>query len=134
MQYDMHHNVKDVLALAPQNIAGDGTVNGPVIDLNNFDSAELEALAGAITDGTHTVVLEEDDNVGFASPTAVAALDILGSLPVFTSAEANTSKRFGYRGHQRYIRVSITSTGVTTGGFFAGGGMLGHPRHAPVAE
>jgi hypothetical protein len=95
-----------------------GTVNGTGVDLsgsgNFFRTAMLLVIAGAVTDGTHTVSLQEsDDNVTF---TAVAAGDLQGALTAVTTGNVNTVQRQSYLGSKRYLRASVTTAGATTGG------------------
>jgi hypothetical protein len=95
-----------------------GTVNGSGVDMagtgNFFRSAMLLVIAGTVTDGTHTVTLQEsDDNSTFA---AVGAADLQGSLTAVTTANANTVQRLSYTGSKRYLRASVTTSGATTGG------------------
>lgn len=74
----------------------------------------LLVIAGAVTDGTHTVSLQEsDDNVTF---TAVAAGDLQGALTAVTTGNVNTVQRQSYLGSKRYLRASVTTAGATTGG------------------
>jgi len=98
------------------------TVNGTGVDMqgtgNFFRTAMLLVVAGGVTDGTHTVTLQEsDDNTTF---TAVAAGDLQGSLTAVSSANANTVQRQSYIGSKRYLRASVTTTGATSGGTYGG--------------
>src|SRR4051812_22923395 len=84
-----------------------GTVNGTGVDTagtgNFFRSAMLLVVSGAVTDGTHTVTLQEsDDNSTF---TAVGSGDLQGSLTAVTTANANTVQRLSYLGSKRYLRA-----------------------------
>lgn len=95
-----------------------GTVNGTGVDMagtgNFFRTAMLLVISGAVTDGTHTVTLQEsDDNTTF---TAVGAGDLQGALTAVTTANANTVQRQSYVGSKRYLRASVTTSGATTGG------------------
>jgi hypothetical protein len=95
-----------------------GAINGSAVDLagqsNFFRSAMLIAVAGPITDGTHTVTLQDsDDGTTFAN---VGAQYLQGSLTPFATAGANTVQRLAYLGERRYLRAVVTSATVTTGG------------------
>jgi len=116
-----------------------GTVNGTAIDLWSntvgdqvFRSALAVVQTGTITDGTHTVeVQESDDNSSF---TAVADADLQGSEPAIGAANDNVVYEIGYRGTKRYIRVTVVTSGATTGGTFGAVLILGIPRRLPVAH
>ena len=116
-----------------------GTVNGTAIDLWSnsvgrqvFGGALAIVQTGTITDGTHTVeVQESDDNSSF---TAVADADLQGSEPAIGAANDNVVYEIGYRGAKRYIRVTVVTSGATTGGIFGAVLALGIPRRRPVAH
>jgi len=116
-----------------------GTVNGTAIDLWSntvgdqvFRSALAVVQTGTITDGTHTVeVQESDDNSSF---TAVADADLQGTEPAIGAANDNVVYEIGYRGTKRYIRVTVVTSGATTGGTFGAVLILGIPRRLPVAH
>lgn len=100
--------------------AANATVNGAAADMsgtgNFFRTAMLLVISGGVTDGTHTVTLQEsDDNSTF---TTVAAGDLQGSLTALTTANQNTVQRQSYIGSKRYLRASVTTTGATTGGTY----------------
>jgi len=116
-----------------------GTVNGTAIDLWSntvgdqvFRSALAVVQTGTVTDGTHTVeVQESDDNSSF---TAVADADLQGTEPAIGAANDNVVYEIGYRGTKRYIRVTVVTSGATTGGTFGAVLVLGIPRRLPVAH
>ena len=116
-----------------------GTVNGTAVDLwknsvgvQKFGGAVAVVQTGTITDGTHTVeVQESDDNSSFA---AVADADLQNTEPAIGAANDNVVYEIGYRGPKRYIRVTVVTTGATTGGTFGAVLVLGLPRRLPVAH
>jgi hypothetical protein len=98
------------------------TTVGTVVDLND---ASINSTIGidfnltARTDGTFTPLLEESaDNVTF---TPVADENITDANDNQTGQEALAAltavgkKELGYNLNKRYLRVSLVSTGVTTG-------------------
>jgi len=116
-----------------------GTVNGTAIDLWSntigrqvFRTALAIVQTGTITDGTHTVeVQESDDNSSF---TAVVDADLQGTEPAIGAADDNVVYEIGYRGTKRYLRVAVVTTGATVGGTFGAVIALGIPRRLPVAH
>lgn len=115
----------------PPAVRTNGTVNGTGVDTtgtgNFFRSAMLIVNGGTITDGTHTVTLQEsDDNTTF---TAVAAGDLIGSLVAVTT---NSIQRQAYMGSKRYIRASIVVAGATSGGATSASILLSSGSGAPV--
>lgn len=123
MRDSMQDDTAARVTLAPALRATNATVNGTSVDLagtgNFFRTAMLLVIAGAITDGTHTFVLQEsDDNSTF---TNVAAADLQGALAAVSSGGGSTSgpntvQRQSYVGSKRYLRANVTTATATTGG------------------
>lgn len=115
MRDSMYDDTAVRVSLAPAVRSANATVSGTSVDMagnrNNFRVAMMVVIAGAVTDGTHTVSLEESDN-GTTGWTAVAAENREGSFPAITSASPNTIYKVGYNGNKRHIRASITTTGA----------------------
>lgn len=88
------------------------TVNGTGIDLQGYDGALVIINADTITDGTHTPKVEESaDNSAWND---AVATDLVGT--VLVAITAASVQRICYVGAKRYIRVTITAAGTTTGG------------------
>lgn len=134
MEYDLHHNVKGVNALNIQAIATNTTTVGNIIDTVSFESIEFLIQAATLTDGAYALKLEHGDDSGLSDAADVPAAEVLGALTGFVATDDNAVKRLGYIGKKRYVRLSIVSTGVTTGGTLGATASLSHPKHAPVAE
>jgi hypothetical protein len=78
---------------------------------------------------------EEGDDAALADAAAVPADETLGALTGFVAADDDAIKRIGSIGKKRYQRLSIVSTGVTTGVDFMGAtAVLGHAKSGPVSE
>jgi len=115
MRDSMYDDTAVRMSLPPAVRSANATVNGTSVDMagnrNNFRVAMMIVFAGAVTDGTHTVSLEEstDGTTGWA---AVGAENREGSFPAITSATPNTIYKVGYNGNKRFIRASITTSGA----------------------
>lgn len=135
MEYDLHSNVKQVVALDSQDITTDTTTVGNIIDTVGFESLEYVIQSGTITDGTYTLILEEGDDSGLSDAAVVPAAEVLGVLTGFVAADDDAAKRVGSIGKKRYQRLSILSATTTTGATkMSSVAVLGHPKSAPVAE
>lgn len=100
---------------------------GTGIDLAGYHAAAIYIVAGTITDGTHTpIVQESDDNVTY---TDVAAEKLQSALANITS---NSVQEVGYIGNKRYIRINATVAGATTGGVYAAFVVRGRASSRPV--
>lgn len=134
MRDSMQDDTSARLSITPAARTANATVNGTGVDLagtgNFFRTAMLLVVAGAVTDGTHTFVLQEsDDNASFA---AVGSADLQGSLTAVTTANANSVQRQSYTGSKRYLRASVTTAGATTGGTFGAVLLLAQGSGQPV--
>lgn len=135
MEYDLHNNVNGANALDAAAITTNTTTVGNIIDTAGYESLEYFVQSGTITDGAYAFLLEEGDDPALADAAAVATGELLGDLVGFVAADDNTVKRVGTVGKKRYQRLSIVSTGVTTGvDFMSAVAVQGHPHRAPVAN
>lgn len=112
------------------------TANGTGVDRNVGSNMHRTAMVvvstGAITDGTHTIeVQDSDDNSAFA---AVADAFLQGAEPAVVAADDNKLFFIGYIGSRRYLRVVTTVAGATTGGIYGADILLGEPRRGPVSH
>jgi hypothetical protein len=84
--------------------------------------------------GDFTVILEHGDDSGLSDAVLVTAEETLGSI-VFVYADADTTKRIGYIGKKRYVRLSLVSTNIGEGeAAFLGGAILGGAIHQPTVD
>lgn len=129
-QRDAHNNMEQKVALNLQNITSDTTTVGNILDLANVEAIEFLITAGAITDGAYAILLEDGNDSGLSDAAAVADAQLLGTeaLAAFTATDDNKASRIGYLGNKRFVRMSIVSTGITSGGFFAVLAVLAHFR------
>lgn len=126
---DSYSHIGLVAALAP--LVHAATLKGSTVDLQGFNSALLVINTGAIAGaGLYDVALQESDTTTDGDFTAVAAGDLLGTLPAALAADS--VYKLGYKGVKRYIRAVITKQSGTS---IAASAMIlrGHPTDAPVA-
>jgi hypothetical protein len=130
MSRDLDKEISTAHSFVPA--ARTSTANGTGVDLVGYDKAAVVVSAGVVTDGTHTLSLEEsDDNSSF---TAVAAGNLSGSFTALTSgAGGSATQEVGYLGTKRYIRAVTTVTGSpSTGGVYSVIVIRAGARTAPV--
>jgi hypothetical protein len=115
-------------------IGSSTTTNGNIIDLQGNESATFDIFSGAITDGTYLPNIQEGDDSALGDATSVTADYLVGTYAdaTFVAADDQTHKTIGYVGKKRYIRLQLISSGVTTGGMFGAGAILGDPKRAPI--
>lgn len=113
-----------------------GTVNGSSVDLHeNLDasrSAMLIVVAGALTDGSHAITLQESDDG--SSWSDVDDAELQGTEPTLASTDDDTVSEVGYLGSKRYLRAVAVTSGATTGGTFGAVILRGFPRRQPISH
>ena len=147
---DLHNNVVPVQALRAQTInqAG-GALNTGAVDLTGFNAAQIVVHFGDIDElgaspvgaAKVEVKLEHAEDDGTGSPGAfanVTAADVTGVASVAAGVVATatsdlTPASLGYVGDKRFIKVTLTPTGLTNGGPVGVIVNKGHARHAPAA-
>lgn len=132
---DLYNNIKAESALNTSAISSSTTTAGNVIDRQGYNSLEFLIMSGTLTDGTYTPLVEEGDAANLSDAAAVADANLLGTeaSAAFTASNDNTVKKVGYIGSKRYVRLSIVSAGVTTGGTISALAVKGHASDRPVA-
>jgi hypothetical protein len=136
---DLHNNIKVSRGLSP---VAAGTDNTPyvseIIDTAQFSATEFLILIGANTDADATfTILVEDGNVStLTDNAAVADAYLLGTEAgqAFNYGDDNETRKIGYIGPKRYVRVTITPANNGAGNIFlAGCWVQGGARVAPQA-
>ncbi|MGC4912725.1 hypothetical protein [Streptomyces albogriseolus] len=110
------------------------TANGSTVDRAagglRFQDALILIDTGVVTDGTHTFAVQESaDGTNWS---AAADADLQGTEPAVTSSNDETLYKIGYTGGARYLRVSVTVSGATTGGLYSATIALSNSRRASV--
>lgn len=124
--------------VAPIAIGANATKTGKIVDRKGYGGVEFLASYGAVTTtGTIlTLVAFEGDVTGTMTSIADANLigtEVLASLPVQAGARTsevgkNVSKRLGYKGSKRYVRVDAVGTGTTSVGCVSVEALLFNPE------
>lgn len=132
---DNHNVISPAVALNTQAISSSTTTAGNIIDMQGFESLEFIILAGSMTDGTYTPLIEHGDASNLSDAAAVADDYLYGTEAAAAIAHGsdNTLTRIGYHGNKRYVRLSLVSASVTTGGTLGAVAIKGHPHVAKTA-
>ena len=133
MERDQKSSILGENAFDNQEIASDTTTVGEIIDSQGFESLTLLIQSGVLTDGAYVAKVEDGDDSGLSDAADVDSDLLIGSLPSFANTEDQTVKSVGYVGKKRYVRLSITSSGTTTSGFFSAVALKGHAASRPTA-
>lgn len=141
---DLQNNSKVQRVIAPLAIGANATKTGKIVDRKGFAGVEFLSSYGAVTTtGTIvTLVAFEGDVTGTMTSIADADLigtEVLASLPVQATSRTsevgkNVSKRLGYKGNKRYVRVDAVQTGTTSVGCVSVEALLFNPESAPTTN
>jgi hypothetical protein len=111
---------------------------GTVVDRKGYDALMFALSIGTNTDAnaTFAVLVEESDESG-ANFSAVADADLNGTeaLAGYQFDDDTETRKIGYRGNKRYVRLTVTPTGNDSGNIFlAAVAVLGYPAVVPTAN
>lgn len=134
---DIYNSVLVKASLKPA--ARTATANGTSVDrvdgsnASMFQDALIVINSGTVTDGTHTITLEDsDDNSTFAT---VTSANLEGdALPALITTNDETVYETRYIGTKRYLRVVTTVASATTGGLYSAEIVLANPRRSAVVH
>ena len=136
---DLFNHVHPVRAISPVAAVTDNTAYvSEIIDRKGYESLTFLIATGSLadSDATFAVLLEEGDASNLSDAAAVADADLLGTeaLAGFTFADDNETRKLGYVGNKRYVRLTITPSGNSGNVFLAAIALLGHPHLTPTAN
>jgi hypothetical protein len=108
-----------------------------IIDRQGYDSLTFGIAVGTNTDtnATFAVTMEHGDAANLSDAAAVTAADVAGTLALagYTFADDAESRKVGYVGPRRYVRLTVTPSGNDAGNIFiAALAILGNPQNAPT--
>jgi hypothetical protein len=123
---DLHSGYEVAKALAPSSTSDNTALVGSIIDLQNAVGCEILLSSGSLVDAdaTFAVTIDEGNASNLSGSNAVAAADLIGSLPAITFADDNAVWKFGYKGTKRYIRITITPTGNASAATFSAAALI----------
>ena len=99
-------------------IITDDTTVGATFDTAHFELGfSVFISAPAWTDGTYTLLLEESDDAGMAGAVTIPDEKLIGAFPAVSAATVDGASlgKVGVFSNLRYIRVSVVSTGTSSG-------------------
>jgi hypothetical protein len=136
---DMLSNINPRRAVSPAAATTDNTAYvSQIIDVQGFDSLTFLIATGSLADAdaTFAVTMDHGDQSNLSDAAAVPAAQIAGTLALagFTFAADDSTRKVGYLGDKRYVRLTITPSANTGNVFIAAIALLGHPLLAPTAN
>lgn len=135
---DLFDNITVARAIAPVSVSDNTAQVSQIIDRQGYGSLTFAINLGSIADAdaTFTVLMEHGDQANLADAAAVADSDLLGTelLAGFTFADDNSTRKIGYRGAKRYVRLTITPANNTAAALFGAVAILGHAQLSPTSN
>jgi hypothetical protein len=111
---DLHNNITLTTAIAPQSTSADTAIVSTIIDRSGYDALEIGIQVGSIGDAdvTFAILVEDGDASNLSDNAAVVDAQLLGTeaAAAFKFDSDNTTRKIGYTGSKRYVRVTITPT------------------------
>jgi hypothetical protein len=134
---DLHNQIEVRRAISPVNETGTTALVSQIIDRQGFESLEFAIAIGSLADSnaTFAVLVEDGDDSGLSDNGAVDDTELLGTeaLAGFQFDDDNEVRKIGYRGHKRYVRLTLTPAGNSDDAYISAVALLGHPSQAPTA-
>jgi hypothetical protein len=126
-------------AISIPNLVYSATITGNEVDLTGYESATIQVIVGAITDGDFVLEIQEATASG-GSYTAVDSDDLYGTglttaalkEPTFSSTNDSLVHTVSYIGTNKFIKVKLTESGGSTGGAICAIVNRGDARHNPA--
>lgn len=114
---DLHNHIHTLPGIAPQVITDNTAAVSAIIDRRGYGALEFVITSGTLSDAdtTVTALLEESDDSGMSGATAVADADMLGTEAEasLTFADDGETRKLGYIGTKRYVRLTMTPANNT---------------------
>lgn len=135
---DMMNNIHVRRAISPVSVADTTAQVSQIIDLQGFDSLTFAIATGSIADAdaTFVVLVDHGDAANLSDAAAVADNELIGTevLAAFTFADDDETRKIGYRGNKRYVRLTITPVANASAAVLSAVAVLGRPTNAPTAN
>jgi len=136
--FDLHSTISTSIALANQTISTNTTTAGAIIDTQGFEALEFVVSTGTITDGSYAFKIETGDNSGLSDAVDITSSTtqvVIGNKTALVAADDNITRRLGVVEFDRYVRLSLVSTGTTSGGTnFSAVAIKAHAKSKPTAN
>lgn len=134
---DLYNHLSIQRAISPQSVADNTALVSQIIDRQGYDSLLFAIGTGSIADAdvTFTVLVEDGDAANLSDAAAVADDELLGTeaAAAFQFDDDNETRKIGYRGNKRYVRLTITPANNASAALVTALAVLGHASNEPVS-
>jgi len=133
---DLHNKLEFRRAISPVSDADNTALVSQIIDRQGFSGLEFVIATGSVADAdaTFTVLVEDGDVSDLSDNAAVADAQLLGTelLAGFQFDDDNETRKIGYIGNKRYVRLTITPGGNASAALISAVAVLGGADSAPT--
>lgn len=134
---DLYNKLSIQRAISPVSVADNTAQVSQIIDRRGYEAVLFAILLGSIADAdmTSTILLEHGDAANLSDAAAVSDDDMLGTelLAAFQFDSDNGTKKLGYIGTKRYLRLTVTPVNNASAMLIAACAILGHAAQEPVS-
>lgn len=132
---DLYSQLTIRRAISPVSVADTTAQVSQIIDRQGFDSLVFAIATGSIADAdaTFTVLVEDGDASNLSDNAAVADAELNGTeaLAAFQFDDDNETRKIGYIGNKRYVRLTITPVANASAAVIAAVAILGNASLQP---
>ncbi|PHM20940.1 MAG: hypothetical protein CK604_00585 [Curvibacter sp. PD_MW3] len=133
---DLMNKIHVMRAISPVSVADNTAQVSQIIDRQGYESLTFAIATGSLADAdvTFAVLVEEGAAANMSDATAVADADLLGTeaLAGFAFGDDDETRKIGYIGSKRYVRLTITPANNASAALVAAVAILGHPQIVPT--
>jgi len=135
---DLFNLVHPVRAISPVSVADNTAQVGAIIDRQGYESLTFLIALGSIADAdaTFSVTMDHGSASNLSDAATVPAAELLGTttLAGFQFDDDNETRKIGYRGIKRYVRLTITPSANASAALISAIALLGHPALVPTVN
>lgn len=135
---DLMNNIHPIRAISPVSVSDNTAQVGQIIDMLGYNSLTFVIATGSIADAdaTFAVLVEDGDNSGLSDAAAVTDANLIGTetLAGFQFDDDDETRKIGYIGSKRYVRLTITPAANAAAALFSAVAVYGHPMRGPTAN
>lgn len=135
---DMMNHIHVLAGIAPAVVTDNTAQVSAIIDVRGYDALTWLINTGTLSDADATlaVTMDHGEAANLSDAAAVAATDLVGTLALAgaTFADDGETRKVGYIGTKRYVRLTITPANNTGNIPISAMALLGRPSRQPTAN
>lgn len=126
--------IKPAVCISPISVSDNTAQVGTSTDILGFNAVTFVIAIGSVADADATFAVTMDESSDNSSWSAVPSKYLVGTLADagFTFASDNSTRKIGYSGHKRYVRLTITPTANASAAVFSAVALLGDANVHPT--